>query len=233
MFSSPNRKRGLSTPIAVIIAGVLVAGAVFASGFLTGNRGPAEANMIEELATEVGVKSNDLSRCLDDGQFTDQVEADVQNATLSGGQGTPFSLVIAGEEVFELGGAQPFENLKPLIDEILAGNLGEVPEQNEALTNLRPISPTDHIQGSPDAPVIILEYSDIDCPFCARFHQTMKQVRATYDDDQVAWVFRHFPLDNLHPEARRKAEAAECVAELAGEEAFWDYLNKIFIASDQ
>ncbi len=91
-----------------------------------------------------------------------------------------------------------------------------------------PISTDDHIRGDiENAKVVIVEFSDIDCPYCQRFHPTMKQILADYQG-QIAWVYRHFPLDSLHPEARKKAEAAECVAALGSNEAFWTYLDRLY-----
>jgi protein-disulfide isomerase len=84
----------------------------------------------------------------------------------------------------------------------------------------------DHIYGNPDGEVFIVEYSDIDCPFCARVHPTLKSV-VDNSDGEVAWVYRHFPIEQLHPEATEKAIATECVAKLAGNDAFWDYLDDL------
>ena len=57
----------------------------------------------------------------------------------------------------------------------------------------------------------------------------MQQVMNEYGKDgKVAWVYRHLPLDSLHPKARKEAEATECVFKLGGNEKFWAYLNKIF-----
>ncbi|MBI2036725.1 thioredoxin domain-containing protein, partial [Candidatus Microgenomates bacterium] len=47
-------------------------------------------------------------------------------------------------------------------------------------------------------------------------------------DGQIAWVYRHFPLDSIHPRARPAALAAECVASLGGNDAFWNYVDKLF-----
>lgn len=95
------------------------------------------------------------------------------------------------------------------------------------LDKVRTLASDDHILGSPDAPVKIIEYSDTECPFCKRFHDTMNQLVAEYDG-KVAWVYRHFPLDTLHPKARKEAEATECAAELGGNEKFWAYINRLF-----
>ena len=94
---------------------------------------------------------------------------------------------------------------------------------------LRPVTDQDHILGDPDASVKILEFSDTECPFCKRFHPTMKQVLDEYGKNgHVAWVYRHFPLDAIHPKARKEAEATECANELGGNDKFWAYLDRLF-----
>lgn len=110
-----------------------------------------------------------------------------------------------------------------------AGALGaEVPEMPSGdLEAMAPITGEDHIRGNPNAPVKIVEYSDTECPFCKKLHPTLQQVIGEYGD-QVAWVYRHFPLDQLHPKARKEAEATECAAELGGNDGFWKYLDRLF-----
>jgi protein-disulfide isomerase len=84
----------------------------------------------------------------------------------------------------------------------------------------------DHVKGSSNPKVYLIEYSDFECPFCSRFHETAQQVLDEYGDD-VAWVYRHYPLDQIHPKARPAAIAAECVAEIAGEDAFWQFSDEL------
>lgn len=105
------------------------------------------------------------------------------------------------------------------------------PTQPEAgdPSNIAPVTEADHIRGNPNAPIMIVEYSDYDCPFCKNFHETMNQVMAKYGGDgKVAWVYRHFPLQQLHPNAPIIAHASECVADLAGNSAFWDFSDLVF-----
>ncbi len=86
----------------------------------------------------------------------------------------------------------------------------------------------DHIYGNPGAPVTLIEYSDFECPFCKRFHATVKRL-VDESDGKVNWVYRHFPLDQLHPvKARREAVASECANELGGNEAFWKFADRFF-----
>ena len=83
------------------------------------------------------------------------------------------------------------------------------------------------MRGNRNAEVFIIEYSDLECPFCARFHQTAQKAVDEYDG-KVAWVFMHFPLSTIHPRAEEAAQASECVAELGGENAFWEFTDTIF-----
>lgn len=100
-----------------------------------------------------------------------------------------------------------------------------------------PVNANDHIQGSSKPIVTIIEYSDLECPFCKNFDVTMNQIMQKYSN-KVAWVYRHFPLDcvddtnpsctPLHPKARHEAVASECAFEQGGNDAFWKYITEIF-----
>lgn len=87
----------------------------------------------------------------------------------------------------------------------------------------------DHIRGAEDAKVTIIEFSDMECPFCSRFHETMKQVMDNYGEEDVRWVYRHFPLDSLHPQATPLANASECAADQG---KFWEYTDVAFEKQD-
>lgn len=106
--------------------------------------------------------------------------------------------------------------------EMVSGKLSE-----EQAKKLPSISDDDHIRGSRDAEVFLVEYSDLECPFCKRFHPTAQQAVDEYKG-RVAWVYRHFPLDSIHSKARAEAIATECAAELGGNDSFWDLVDKIF-----
>lgn len=123
--------------------------------------------------------------------------------------------LIAGAVFFTRGGASKIDsNIKS--NEITAKDVA-------------PVSERDHIIGNPQAKIVIVEYSDTECPYCKNFHETMEQIVADYGKDgTVAWVYRHFPLDQIHPKARKEAEATECAAELGGNDAFWKYVGRLF-----
>lgn len=102
-------------------------------------------------------------------------------------------------------------------------------EADNQAAALRPVSKArDHIRGNAAAPVTLIEYSDFECPFCKRFHLTAKRL-VDESKGQVNWVYRHFPLDELHPgKARKEAVASECAAELGGNDAFWKFADRFF-----
>ena len=91
-----------------------------------------------------------------------------------------------------------------------------------------PVTAKDNIVGNINAKVVVVEYSDYECPFCKSFHKTMQQVMNTYKPDQVAWVYRQFPIAQLHSKAPKESEAGLCANDLGGNKGFWDFTNRIF-----
>ncbi len=142
---------------------------------------------------------------------------------------TPIAIVIAGilisTSLYFRGDTSIFkkDNSKDKVNNALTQSKIEIAD----------ISNVDHIRGSKDAKIVIIEYSDIECPFCKVFHSTLKRVFDEYNkDNQVAWVYRHFPISYgdrpLHKNAAKEAEATECAAEIGGNDVFWKYLEEIY-----
>ena len=112
--------------------------------------------------------------------------------------------------------------------------LGQAVEKPSLLTpvkadtlNLPAVTDKDHIKGDKDAKLTWIEYSDLECPFCKQIHTDLQKMLSEYGG-KVRWVYRHYPLEQLHPKAPKEAEAAECAAELGGNEGFWAYVDKVF-----
>lgn len=94
---------------------------------------------------------------------------------------------------------------------------------------MRPIDERDYILGSPNARIIIVEYSDTGCPFCKVFHNTMLALIREYgEDERLAWVYRFYPIVEIHKRAMREAEAMECAGRLGGNSKFWEYTNRLY-----
>ncbi len=88
----------------------------------------------------------------------------------------------------------------------------------------------DPVLGNKNAPVTIIEFSDYQCPFCRKFWtETLSQIKKEYiDTGKVKLVYRDFPLSSIHPAAEPAAEAADCVREKGGDEAYFKMHDKIF-----
>ncbi len=137
-----------------------------------------------------------------------------------------FVLLVTFVQGKSLGFLKAGANQAAAVNQVADNN--QIPPSNAQETKVSiALKPTDHLRGSKNAPVAIVEFSDYQCPFCQKFHVTMQQVMSEYGD-KVAWVYKHFPLDQLHPQARNAAEAAECVAEQAGDSGFWDFTDYLF-----
>lgn len=132
--------------------------------------------------------------------------------------GIPVAIVIAGALI---AGAVYFSN---------SGGTAAPsnPDGSQVLKKVRAVQDNDHIRGDKDAKVVIVEYSDTECPFCKQFHGTLQQIVSEYAPSDVAWVYRHFPLAQLHPKAPKEAEALECAAEQGGNDTFWKYTDLVY-----
>ncbi|HVY73133.1 MAG TPA: DsbA family protein [Candidatus Paceibacterota bacterium] len=93
--------------------------------------------------------------------------------------------------------------------------------------SIRPPTAGDHIIGSPNAPIVLVEYSDFQCPYCSMIYPTLKRI-VDESNGGVAWIYREFPLTSIHPQALPAAHAAECIAKQLGNDGFWKYADAVF-----
>ncbi|MEX2054393.1 MAG: thioredoxin domain-containing protein [Candidatus Colwellbacteria bacterium] len=232
-------------PGAIVVAGLLIAGAVVYVGGTPGGSnvgapigGAPVAISPVEAAKAAGVDEGDFNQCLSEGRYADAVSEDLEEAINTGLGGTPTSVIVSpsGEQYF-IEGALSADMLAVYVDAAIAGDdvaLTELEAQAGvggvaavSLPDVRAVSADDHIRGDINASVKLIEYSDLECPYCKRFHPEVATIVDRYGLD-VAWVYRHLPLESIHPSARPLAEGSECVAELGGEDAFWEYIDYIF-----
>lgn len=90
------------------------------------------------------------------------------------------------------------------------------------------IEPRDHVQGSPDAPVTLLEYGDYQCPYCGEAHLIVKRLQQRFGEN-LRFAFRNFPLTNVHEYAEIAAEAAEAAG---AQNKFWQMHDYLFEHQD-
>jgi len=87
-----------------------------------------------------------------------------------------------------------------------------------------PIAPVDHVLGAEHAPVTVVEYGDFECPNCKQAVSAVRLLLQRFTE-RVRFVYRHFPLEEVHPNALRAAEAAECAG---GQGQFWPMHDALF-----
>ena len=103
------------------------------------------------------------------------------------------------------------------------------PPEPVGLKLVRPVDPDrDHIRGSPDAPLTLVEYGDFECPFCSRATGSIDQVREHFGDE-LRYVWRHLPLERVHPRAFDAARASEAAARQG---KFWEMARTMFAHPD-
>ncbi len=130
----------------------------------------------------------------------------------------PIAIVVAGGLI---AGALYFVNAKATPQ---GGN-----NEQETLGTIEGVRAGDHVRGNPNAKIVFIEYSDTECPYCKQFHAGLKQIMDQYGaNGDVAWVYRHFPIPQLHSKAPQEAQAMECAAKLGGNDAFWKYTDRIY-----
>lgn len=244
----------LNTPIAIVIGAVIIGLAIvftlngkFSSQQTTSNSG--QRPTIEEAAKKVGINQKALAKCIAEDRHRDVIEASMENAQAIGANGTPHSIIIGpNDNRIAASGALPIEYFQKVIEIMkeetprsttsfqtnesaaifefimTEGVLPTISDDKTSLVAL-PESSVDHSRGSSDPVITIIEYSDIDCPFCARLHTTLQKLVA--EDTDVQWIYRHLPIASLHPDAYTKALATECAYELSkqDDEVFAEYLD--------
>ncbi|MDD3662929.1 MAG: thioredoxin domain-containing protein [Candidatus Pacebacteria bacterium] len=217
-----NKKQSISVPAAIIVAGLLIMMGIL----LTNNKNNSQTEEPKTLSEQIDVSKDELLTCLESKDYEvlgNEIIASVDSAMKAipeNERGTPYAVVLKNNSpVTDLRGAYPYESVKTLVDELVneeieANYEGEVPLPNEK----------DHVYGNPNAPITVIEYSDYECPYCKNFHETMKKV-VDESNGQVNWIYRHFPIKQNSFE---KSAAAECVAEIKGNDAFWQYSDLLF-----
>lgn len=200
------------------------------------------------LAEELGLDMETYQACVDSGEKEAQIAQGVAEAQALGFSGTPsFNIVRdATNDAYHLVGAQPYEQFAAVLDAFIAGETPQVAQEGNGdsggdgeipywatTEGLQPDPDNpgytmagDEYRGNPDAGVVVVEFSDFQCPYCRRH---VLETQPTLDEkfvdtDQIYWVFKHFPL-SIHPQAPAAGVAAECAA---NQDSFWPMHELLF-----
>lgn len=188
------------------------------------NPAAISASYLKGTARRLGFDGEQFDGCLDSEKYREQVATDERDARQLGLTGTP-GLFINGRF---LAGVPDAEK----IVEIVLDELNRTGNPIEARP-LEPIRMAVEAEGFPargpaDAPVTIVEFADFQCPFCLRILPALEKVTETYGD-QVRFVYRQYPIAQLHPEAQKAAEASLCADEQG---KFWEMHDAMFANQD-
>lgn len=143
--------------------------------------------------------------------------------TQKGNVSLPVSIVVAG---IIIAGAIIYTQKPATANVATVGNTDVAEDISANAKKVAPINAKDHVRGNRNAKVKIIEFSDVDCYFCAQAHPTFKSILDEYGND-VVWVYRHFPIVSNHPNAEIGSRAVECIAEQGGDDAFWEAVDAL------
>jgi protein-disulfide isomerase len=220
MENNTSGQNKISTPMAIVVAGVLIMVGILA----TKGGGGSTIQAPKTISEQVGVSKDKLLACIkaaDVDALDKSINDSVDKAMVKVEQrGTPYSVVLNEDGIgTEIQGADSYASVKKIVDDALVGKIAK------AYTgNLPPVTADEHIYGNPDAKVTIVEYSDFECPYCKQFQPTLKKI-VDESNGNVRWVYRNYPL---HQHSFEKLLAAECVAKLKGNDAYWKYADLLF-----
>ncbi len=204
--------------------------------------------VFERLASEIGADLAAYSTCMENDQGAKQalIDAAIAEGQAAGVSGTPsFNFLGGPDGQYLLVGAQPYEQFAAYVEALAAGEapIGAEQQADSGGPTEIPIWATaegwqpdpdrpgvnmagDWYRGNLDAKVVVVEFSDFQCPFCRRHvEETQPALDEQFvDTNEVMWIFKHFPLQ-IHPQAPAAGVAAEC----AGEQGkFWEMHDLLF-----
>ena len=195
---------------------------------------------LKAIASQLGLDWAAARTAIDRGAYADKVNANIDLADDLQARGTPHFFING----VRLAGAQPPERFRELMDEQLAKAKalvsqgiprakvyeelmkgGKEPPPPERKPLPAPDA-SDPVRGAPNAPVVIQEFADFQCPFCKRVQPTLVALQKHYGN-KIKLVFRHLPLP-FHKNAALAAEAAQEVFAQKGTAAFWAYHDRLY-----
>ncbi len=193
------------------------------------------ADQFRAYAAEIGLDANAFGACLNENRYAGAVADDQALGTMRGVGSTPTFFLNDQPLV----GAYPLDTFNQAIAAVAAGETIAAEQQPQA--QAPQVAPTPATigagdiaaeRGAADAPVTIVEYTDYQCPYCAR-HATEtfpRLVTDMIDAGRVRYVVKDFPLDSIHPAARPAAVAARCAGE---QDAYWAMHDALFAQQAQ
>jgi protein-disulfide isomerase len=211
---------------------------------------PDPSEFLSGLAAEIGADVSAYEECISSGRQEDYIQQGVAAGQALGFNGTPSFRFVHEEsgETYTLVGAQSVDVFGQWLDALLADKAPPQAQEEETeppelpfWANAKGLAPDpewpgfmmagDAYKGDPNAPLVVVEFSDFQCPSCQRHALETQPVldERFVETGEILWVFKHLPL-RMHPQAPAAAAAAEC----AGDQGqFWEMYHGLFEAQDQ
>jgi len=212
---------------------------------------PDPAAYVTQLAENTGVDTATFETCMADSQIDTWINDSVNAGAALGFNGTPSFQFIDNQsgQTYTLVGAYPLATFTEWIDALLAGEAPpqeaqaeeEEPAELPFWANSDGLAPDpdrpginlagDPYRGDPDAEVVVIEFSDFQCPACQSHALLIQPIldQEFVDSGEIMWVFKNMPLQ-MHPQALVAATAAECAVD---QDAFWQMHDLLFEQQDQ
>ena len=193
----------------------------------------AAMDFFKGYAAGLDLDTDAYDMCLDEGETAEAVSESAQEGAALGLNGTPAFTIGEGQ----LFGALPFEQFQDAFEIVLAGGSLPTPTPQPTQDIVEVEAPMLDVEvgdapvnGDPDAPITIIEFTDYQCPYCGAYaKETYPVVVEDYiDTGRVRYVFLDFPLKNIHPDAVTAAQAAHCARDQGGDEAYFKMHDIIF-----
>jgi protein-disulfide isomerase len=229
----------LTTPAAIIIGSVILAVGLVGYGYVSkGGSGAIASKSEEEFLGDTakvlgGLLNSNVRKweaCREDtaslNSLTAKINESINDGIAAGVTGTPTSFIVvkSGNQykvASTVVGGRDYAYMKAALDSALASTT--------TFTDVfkgKAIADSEFVQGKRDK-VFFVEYSDAECPYCIGFHPTVTQIVKEYSD-RIGFVYRHFPLTQIHPDAMGRAVAIECAGQVGGVKGYFDFIEKLF-----
>ena len=196
--------------------------AIFTEQQSWAGQGPAAAEFLISLTTDLNVNEDELRTCIEEGRYAAEIQANIDEANSFGANATPYFFI----DGMPIPGAQSYELFFYAVGLAEEGTLAAAYDPGE------PDVSDSYGLGDPDAPVVIIEYTDFQCPFCSRhYEESYGQIKENFiDQGLVYYIFKDFPLINLHPQAVKAAEAARCAGD---QDAYVEMHDQLFASQGE
>lgn len=193
----------------LLLIGIIGTGYIYFTARPSNNSSTVLEGKFVQYAQQLGLNTTQFTRCFETDKYASEIQNDQSDGIASGLQGTP-TLFINNNKML---GVSSYSDLSFVIQEALASG-----EKNTIAVGSNPP------KGNQSAQVVIVEFSDFQCPACKAAEPYVQQILQNYAG-KIVLYYRNFPLTQLHPFAEKAAEASECANEQG---KFWEYHDLLF-----